>query len=73
MQYKPIVLYNVFRIINKYKQKGSLKMKNNKFETLSKKELLNTNGGGKVIGTDVGHYPREWGKKLGQWIGSKIK
>ncbi|KAA0767995.1 hypothetical protein DN392_28785 [Bacillus sp. BB51/4] len=26
-------------------------MKNNKFETLSKKELLNTNGGGKVIGT----------------------
>ncbi|EMX0194735.1 hypothetical protein [Bacillus thuringiensis] len=48
-------------------------MKNNKFENLSKKELLNTNGGGKVIGTDAGHYPREWGKKLGQWIGSKIK
>ncbi|MDZ5605743.1 hypothetical protein U2I54_01080 [Bacillus pseudomycoides] len=49
-------------------------MQKDKFESLSEKELLNINGEGfKVIATDAGHYPREWGEKLGEWISSKVK
>ncbi|KXY94331.1 hypothetical protein, partial [Bacillus cereus] len=67
-------IYSIKKLKNITEREIDLKMRKNKFEVLSKKELLNTNGGGfKVIVTDAGHYPREWGKQLGKWIGSKIK
>ncbi|EEK42835.1 MULTISPECIES: hypothetical protein [Bacillus] len=51
-------------------------MNKNKCTLLSKKELLNTNGGKTTFvttSTNASYYPIKWGKELGRWIGSKIK
>ncbi|EEM92323.1 MULTISPECIES: hypothetical protein [Bacillus cereus group] len=49
-------------------------MNKKKYTTLSKKELLNTNGGKTTfVATNASYYPMKWGRELGQWIGSKIK
>ncbi|WP_336992472.1 hypothetical protein [Bacillus toyonensis] len=48
-------------------------MNKNKYTVLTKKDLLETNGGKvKIVGTDALYYPRKWSKELGKWIVSKI-
>ncbi|ASZ19434.1 hypothetical protein LKL81_12055 [Bacillus paranthracis] len=56
--------------------KEEITMNKNKCTLLSKKELLNTNGGKTTFvttSTNASYYPIKWGKELGRWIGSKIK
>ncbi|MFE6139520.1 hypothetical protein [Bacillus sp. NPDC057893] len=49
-------------------------MNKNKYTVLTKKELLETNGGKtKFVGTNASYYPQKWSKELGKWIVSKIK
>lgn len=54
--------------------KGDKYMNKNKYIILTRKELLNINGG-KVnfVATNASYYPQKWSKELGQWIASKIK
>ncbi|MGH1146187.1 hypothetical protein [Bacillus pseudomycoides] len=45
-----------------------------KYIKLTKKELLNINGGNiKFTSTNASYYPMKWGKSAGKWIISKIK
>ncbi|MED2492292.1 hypothetical protein [Bacillus cereus] len=49
-------------------------MNKNEYTVLTKKELLNINGGKTTfVPTNASTYPIKWGIELGQWIGSKIK
>lgn len=71
--YYIIIKISKFFDIKYYYDGGEIIMNKNKYTVLTKKDLLETNGGKvKIVGTDASYYPRKWSKELGKWIVSKI-